>query len=247
VLLDGGMPTDVRIALVGDHQPAVIAHRAIPRAIELAARDLAVPLSCQWFNTAQLASGAHDELHASHGVWCVPASPYANMQAALDAIRWARESGTPFLGTCGGFQHALLEFAHHELKLPHLVHAEVDPESHHHLIAPLSCSLVEKSGTIRLAPGSRMATIYGSFEIEEEYHCSFGLANEQERLFDGSPMKVTGRDRAGEVRAFELSGHPFFMATLFQPERAALRGVTPPLARAFAEACLARAAQHSPI
>jgi CTP synthase (UTP-ammonia lyase) len=35
----------------------------------------------------------------------------------------------------------------------------------------------------------------------------------------------------------ELQGHPFFVATLFQPERAALQGDTPPLVRAFVQAC----------
>jgi CTP synthase (UTP-ammonia lyase) len=30
--------------------------------------------------------------------------------------------------------------------------------------------------------------------------------------------------------------HPFFLGTLFQPERAALRGETPPLARALVRA-----------
>lgn len=34
----------------------------------------------------------------------------------------------------------------------------------------------------------------------------------------------------------ELAGHPFFVATLFQPERAALRGVEHPLVTAFVAA-----------
>jgi CTP synthase (UTP-ammonia lyase) len=48
---------------------------------------------------------------------------------------------------------------------------------------------------------------------------------------------VTGRDPEGGVRVLELDGHPFFVATLFQPERAALRGEAPPLAVAFVRAC----------
>ena len=236
----------IRVALVGDHNPAVTAHRAIPRALELAAQDLDLPLSFEWFHTAEL-SARRDDLRSVHGMWCVPASPYADMQAALEAIRWARESGTPYLGTCGGFQHALLEFAHHVLKFPQLAHAEVDPESTQPLIAPLSCALVEKSGSIRLSPGSKIAGLYGAAEIVEEYHCSFGIAREQERLFHGSALEFVGRDASGEVRAFELSGHPFFVGTLFQPERAALRGTLPPLARGFAEACWARAGQPASI
>lgn len=243
---ESGVST-VRIALVGDYRPEITAHRAIPKALELAGRDLGAPITFQWFNTADLATRLRDDLQTAHGMWCVPASPYADMQAALGAIRWARESGTPYLGTCGGFQHALLEFAHHVLNLPHLAHAEVDPEAAHPLMAPLSCALVEKSGSIRLSPGSKIAEIYGTAEIVEEYHCSFGVAQDKERLYHGSEMQFTGRDETGEVRAFELSGHPFFMGTLFQPERAALRGETPPLARAFAEASWARAGQPAPI
>ncbi len=40
----------------------------------------------------------------------------------------------------------------------------------------------------------------------------------------------------------ELQGHPFYVATLFQPERAALQGQTPPLVAAFVRACLSNPA-----
>ncbi|KRP43154.1 hypothetical protein SAMN04490190_5397 [Pseudomonas libanensis] len=46
-----------------------------------------------------------------------------------------------------------------------------------------------------------------------------------------------GHDSAGDLRAVELLDHPFFVATLFQPERAALKGITPPLALALLKAC----------
>src|SRR5260370_1170849 len=55
-------------------------------------------------------------------------------------------------------------------------------------------------------------------------------------LFDQGALHITGVDDNGEARVFELEGHPFFMATLFQPERMALKGVMPPLARAFLQA-----------
>ncbi|HET6262263.1 MAG TPA: hypothetical protein VFG99_08495, partial [Chloroflexia bacterium] len=43
-------------------------------------------------------------------------------------------------------------------------------------------------------------------------------------------------DDEGEVRVVELAGHPFFMATLYQPERQALTGVAHPLVNAFVQA-----------
>jgi CTP synthase (UTP-ammonia lyase) len=45
---------------------------------------------------------------------------------------------------------------------------------------------------------------------------------------------------AGDLRAVELGGHPFFVGTLFQPERAALKGEPVPIVNAFLEAIRAR-------
>jgi CTP synthase (UTP-ammonia lyase) len=49
-------------------------------------------------------------------------------------------------------------------------------------------------------------------------------------------LKVTARGAAGEVRAVELEGHPFYVGTLFQSERRALKGEAPPLVVAFVDA-----------
>jgi CTP synthase (UTP-ammonia lyase) len=49
-------------------------------------------------------------------------------------------------------------------------------------------------------------------------------------------LRVSGRDAEGAVRAIELDGHPFFVATLFQPERSALAGRRHPLVKAFVTA-----------
>src|SRR5205814_7503485 len=141
-------------------------------------------------------------------VWVVPASPYVDTEAALAAIRFARENGIPFLGTCGGFQHALIEFARHALGRADAEHAETAPAAACPLIAPLACPLVEATGTIRLAPGSKLRRAYGTGEITEGYRCRFGLNPACEGLFAGSPLQVVGRDDGGEVRAVELDGHP---------------------------------------
>jgi hypothetical protein len=226
------------IALVGDFRESVTAHRAIPPALELSARDLNCDLNFKWHATADLARDPEGQLGDASGIWCVPAGPYENTEAALAAIRFARESGLPFLGTCAGFQHALLEFARNALGREDASHAELDPGAANALITTLSCALVEKSGSVTLASDSLLAKAYGATETCEEYHCRYGLSPDHERLFRGSAMRIVGRDDGGEVRAVELKDHPFFVATLFQPERAALKGITPPLVRAFVAAAL---------
>jgi CTP synthase (UTP-ammonia lyase) len=234
----------LRIALIGDYQPAVIAHQAIPEALRLAAAHAGRAVEPVWVGTATLGEDVPAQLAPFDGIWCVPASPYANTAGALEAIRFARESGRPYLGTCGGFQHALLEFARNVLGRNDADHAETRPDAALPLIAPLSCSLVERTGAVLFPEGSRLRGIYGVAEAEEGYHCNYGLNPRYATLLEGSPLRVCGRDRAGEVRAVELDGHPFYFATLFQPERAALRGAAHPLVNAFAAAAGRRGDQR---
>jgi CTP synthase (UTP-ammonia lyase) len=171
----------------------------------------------------------------------VPASPYANTDGALAAIRVARERGVPFLGTCGGFQHALLDYAGAVWTVAAPAHAELDPAAADPVIAPLTCGLVEQTGAIRFEPGTRLRAIYGSDDAVEGYHCNYGLNPSYAARLDLGPLRVAARDLAGDVRAVELDGHPFFVATLYQPERSGLAGRRHPLIAAFVDAVRAHA------
>jgi len=79
-----------RIALVGDHDSAVTAHRAIPLALDQAAERLGVEVSARWIGTDRLFPNAATALAGFHGIWCVPATPYASTEGALLADRFAR-------------------------------------------------------------------------------------------------------------------------------------------------------------
>ncbi len=68
----------VHIALVGDFNAEVTAHRAIPLALQRAAADVGVDVRYTWHHTAELGPQPHRKLTAAAGVWCVPASPYAD-------------------------------------------------------------------------------------------------------------------------------------------------------------------------
>jgi len=229
----------MNIGLVGDHDPAVTAHRAIPLALDLARRTTGASIEWTWIDTPSLARDPSTTLADLAGVWCVPATPYRSTAGAIGAIRHARQTGLPFLGTCGGFQHALLEYAEAVWGLERPAHAELDPQAPVPVIAPLACALVERRGSILPLPGSRLATIYGRERTEEGYHCSYGLSLSHAHRLEHGALRVAARDDAGEIRAVELEGHPFFFATLFQPERAALDGVSHPLIEAFVRAVAA--------
>lgn len=232
------MKESLHIGLVGDFDPDVTAHIAIPRAITLASHHLAIQAEVAWLPTPSLEHDTEKTLARFDGLWCVPASPYQSMEGALRAIRYARERDIPFLGTCGGSQHALIEYARNVLHFSEADHAETNSEAAMPLIAPLACSLVEASETILFKPGSRIAAIYGKSEVVEQYHCSYGLNPRYHDLFEQSNLRITGYDKRGEARAFELKGHTFYIATLYQPERSALADVTHPLIVAYLQTAM---------
>ena len=225
----------VRIGLIGDRDDHVTAHPAIPLVLAAASREIARPIDVVWLATTDLARDP-SAARAVDALWAVPATPYADGAAAIAAIRTARDNAVPFLGTCGGYQHALLEFARDALGLTGATTVEEHPEAELALIGRLSCDLVEARGRIRLDPSSRLAAICGTLELEETYHCRFGLDPRHRARFDGTALRIVGEDLAGEPRAFELRGHPFFVGTAFQPERAGLEGRSHPIVTAFVRA-----------
>ncbi len=227
------------LALIGDPSPTVTAHRAIPIALALAADAERVMVQWRWYPTAALRDPAR-QLAEIAALWVVPASPYANMDGALGAIRWVRESRRPILGSCGGFQHMLIEFARACAGIRSADHAETNPSGAELVVAPLSCSLVEKTGAVHFAAGSALRSIYGRDSAVEGYHCNYGLNPAYRAQLEEAGLRFTSHDEAGDVRAAELApaNHPFFIGTLFQSERAALRGEVPPLARALVRAAV---------
>lgn len=234
---DGRM---INIGLIGDYDPGIVAHQAIPEALRLAAQESGIAVGFEWVATDRITDAR--QISYFDGLWCVPGSPYRSLDGALLAIRSARESQRPFLGTCGGFQHAVIEYARHVLGWSDAEHAETAPAAARPVIALLECALVEATETLQPLPDTLIRAAYGRDEIVEGYRCRYGLNPAFRRELTSGNLRIAARSQSGEVRALELTGQRFFVLTLFQPERAALKGVLPPLVRAF----VASARQQSP-
>ena len=226
----------LKIGLIGDRNDEVTAHRAIPIALEINGDALGIKAEASWIGTDAVTPEA---LQACDGLWCIPASPYFDMEGALTAIRYAREHDVPFFGSCGGYQHAALEFARNVLGYPQADNAEVNPKAEMPLISALVCKLVEKSDSITMQIQSKAGAYYQAAEVVEEYHCSYGVNPEYMSLFADSAMCFVGHDDAGEPRVLEIADHPFFIGTAFQPERSALKDKPHVLISAFLTAAQA--------
>lgn len=220
----------IKIALVGDYQASVAAHQAIPKAIRLAADALALQAEFDWVSSTDVSDSL---LKHYSGLWCVPASPYQHTDNVLSAIAYARQHDLPFLGTCGGYQHAALEYARGELGYSSADNAEINPDTSMPLIAGLSCKLYDESAAINLVAGSKIAKIYSASTVSEEYFCGYGVNRKYLPIFNGSGMVFSGFDVDGDPRSLEIPLHTFFIGTAFQPERSAFTGAVHPLIAAF--------------
>src|SRR5271155_2187758 len=102
------------------------------------------------------------------------------------------------LGTCGGFQHLVLEFARNVMGIQDASHAETDPYASCLFITPLGCSLAGKTMEVTLKSGSRAATACQSTHTSEQYYCNFGLNPEYHRQLEEHGLAITGVDENGE-------------------------------------------------
>jgi CTP synthase (UTP-ammonia lyase) len=113
------------------------------------------------------------------------------------------------------------------LKIADANSAEENPSSPDCVITPLSCALPNRreggplgSGNerIKILPGTLLHSICGSEDDSEQYFCNYGVNEEYEQRFVAAGLRVSARGGQGEIRAAELPGHRFFLATLFQPQ-----------------------------
>ena len=212
------MAEGITVGIVGDRDPKNPTYTATEEALEHAGASLGVPVAARWSPTASLEGRAAERLRAFDAVFCSPGSPYESMDGALEAIRFAREGGVPFIGTCGGFQHAVIEYARTVLGLKDAGHAEYDPNAPQPFVSALSCSPFGQTMRVRIEPGSKVHGFYGGPGADEEYRCNYGLAPGSRRLLEDGGLRVSGVDADGEARIVELPGHGFYVATLFVPQ-----------------------------
>lgn len=226
------------IAIVGDFNPSNRSHAATNDALGHCSAALGLPVEHRWIGTEELAGPeGMERLRGFDGFWIAPASPYRSMAGALLAIRNAREQEVPLLGTCGGFQHIILEYARNVLGFADVEHEESNPNAPQLVISRLACSLVGRTMTITLKPGSLVARLYGQSTVREEYHCNFGVNPDYVVALRSSALNIVGSDDEGMVRAVELPEHPFFVGTLFLPQHTSTPTAPHPLITGFLSAC----------
>jgi CTP synthase (UTP-ammonia lyase) len=219
----------IQITVLGDRDVEKVTHRELDAAL----RQFPEWVHGEWVATDSDVPAALDR---ADGVWIVPGGPYRDDDAVYAAIRHLRERGTPLLATCSGFQYVVIELAR-SLAGIDAHHAETDPDADALVAAPLVCSLVGEERPVTCVPGTRLAELCGTEPFPGFHWCNYGLADEFVDALTAAGVVVGAHAPDAGVEGIELPGHPFFVATLFQPQVGALAGrPLHPLIAAFLDA-----------
>lgn len=223
------------IAILGEYISTFEPHVLTNSAIVHSRLKLEAEIEGNWISTEDINASL---LETHDGIWVAPGSPYKSMEKLLWAIRHARENEIPCLGTCGGFQHIVLEYARNVLGFRDAQSQENDPYASNLFISQLDCSLAGREMNLTFAEGSQISSIYGSLKAVERYYCNFGVNPEYIPRLKSQTLQVTGSDNEGEVRVIELPEHPFFIGTLFVPQARSTVETPHPIVTAFIKAVL---------
>ena len=95
------MNRKIRVGIIGDYDPErYFSHIPTNEALAHAASALSVTPDVTWIPTSSLTGQSIEKtLKQFDALWCASGSPYENMDGAIQAIRYAREMGWPFIAT----------------------------------------------------------------------------------------------------------------------------------------------------
>ncbi|NGM84197.1 hypothetical protein G5B47_17430 [Paenibacillus sp. 7124] len=207
----------MKIGIVGDFNPVYLSQQATNDALNHSIKKIGVPIEYEWIPTASIPEQLDTINKTYNGFWIAPGIP-ESVGGVLQIIRYAREHNVPLIGTCGGFQNIILEYAKNKLMLEDADHEELNPDASKLVISKLTCSLVGQKGEVFIKSPSMISDIYQKQTIVEQFRCSYGLNPEFEAPIHEAGLKIVGTDVEGRPRMVELTGHTFFIGTLFVPQ-----------------------------
>jgi CTP synthase len=242
----------VQVAIVGKYVKLQDSYLSVVEAFGHAGGAHCVKVQIDWIDAEDLTDPASTEkrLSASDGVLVLPGFGDRGTEGKIEAARYARETGTPYLGLCLGMQLAVVEFARHVVGLEKANSTEFDPESPHPVIDIMPDQVgVEMGGTMRLGsypcriePATLAVEVYGE-ELEgeviyERHRHRYEVNNGYRDALAHAGMVFSGTSPDGRlVEIAEIKDHPFFIGSQFHPEFKS-RPLRPhPLFRGFVEAC----------
>ncbi|MGH9597363.1 MAG: CTP synthase [Edaphobacter sp.] len=228
---------EVSIAIVGKYVEYEDSYKSLKEALVHGALAHNLKLRVTWIEAEGLETRDEEgkptpdytaQLESFDGILVPGGFGKRGIEGMLNAIRYARETGTPYFGICLGMQTACIEYARNVCGLHDANSGEFDPATPYRIIYKLRelTGVEEMGGTMRLGawdcvlePDSLAARAYGSHEISERHRHRYEFNREYEAILTGAGLRITGTTPdATYVEIVDIPTHPFFLGCKFHPE-----------------------------
>jgi len=253
---------EVRVAMVGKYMELPDAYKSLNEALSHAGLQTLTNVRIQYVEAEDIERNGTGVLASADAILVPGGFGDRGVEGKIEAVRYARENGVPFLGICLGMHVALIEYARNVCGLSGANSTEMERDTAHPVIALItewqnadgSTQLRDESsdlgGTMRLGAqpchleaDSMIRGIYGADTINERHRHRYEVNSNYVERFQNAGMRVAGwsADRS-LVEMIELPGHPWFVACQFHPEFTSRPRGGHRLFTGFIEAAVTRAA-----
>jgi len=237
VAAKGNPDLSVTIAMVGKYVNLKDAYISLNEALVHAGLRTRTRVNVEFVEATDIEQRGTDCLRGVDAVLVPGGFGERGIEGKIQAVRYAREHGVPYLGICLGMQLAIIEYARHVAALEGAHSTEFNRGTPHPVIALITEwqdqkgtteSRHEKSnlgGTMRLGAqevrishGSRAHGIYGADMVRERHRHRYEFNNNYLQKLMNAGLRFSGFSRDGLVEIIELPQHPFFVASQYHPE-----------------------------
>ena len=224
-----GKYPEVRICIVGKYTKVPDAYISIEEAIKAAGVYNQVKAKIEIIDAEDIEEVGPDKfLRGAKAIIVPPGWGSRGFEGMLKAVEFARINKIPYLGIGLGMQMAVVEYGRHVVGLPSANSTEIDPNTESPVVDTMAeqKSLVMKGGTMRLGsfncaldPNSKSAKLYGQDVVSERHRHRYEFNSKFYDKFEASGMMFVGMNPESKlIEAIELKEHPYFVATIFEPQ-----------------------------
>ncbi len=239
----------VRVALVGKYIQVPDAYVSVTEALRHAGLAEDVRVVVDPISSDEITEETVDQLLANHAAIVLPGG-YGDRGAEgmMLTARYARLNQVPCLAIGFGMQLAVASAARDLLGLADANSAEVDPLTAHAIARVPEdriCENDSRSATrmgasdVKLQPGL-VRELYGAEIVTERHSNRYEIDPMYVKPLEDKGLRMVGTSMdAGYPEAFELDGHPFYVAVVYHPEYISRPNRPHPLFRALMRAAKA--------
>jgi CTP synthase len=228
---------EVDIAMVGKYMDLKDSYISLVEALLHGGIHTRTRVNIHFIESADIEEQGVDRLSEMDGIVVPGGFGDRGIEGKIEAVRFARENGIPYLGICLGMQVAVIEAARNMAGLEGAMSTEFNKDTPHPVVALITewqddSGEVEQrdeesdmGGTMRLGAqsvtlkeGTLAATSYGSTSIEERHRHRYEVNNNYRDRLEEAGLRFSGVSVDDLVEMVEIPDHPWFLASQFHPE-----------------------------